>query len=196
MPTGYTADIAKGITFKEYAMSCARAFGALIEMCDDPADKPIPERFEPGDYNRNRLQEAEEQLGKLRAMTPAEAEEAATTDHAAALDRWTERQASRADLLAKYEAMLASVRAYVAPTADHVEYKAFMENQIVESMRFDCRSYRDDKPTLQTGTEWHRSQMETAKHDIGYHAKGHAEEVARTETRNAWIAALRASLKD
>ena len=37
MPTGYTDKIKDGITFKEYAMGCARAFGALITMRDNPA---------------------------------------------------------------------------------------------------------------------------------------------------------------
>ena len=30
--------------------------------------------------------------------------------------------------------------------------------------------------------------------DVDYYTKNHAEEVARTESRNAWVAALRASL--
>ena len=43
MPTGYTADIQDGkiTTLREYALSCARAFGALIMMRDDPHDAPI-----------------------------------------------------------------------------------------------------------------------------------------------------------
>jgi len=37
MPTGYTADLNDGkqVTFQEFTMKCARAFGALIEMRDD-----------------------------------------------------------------------------------------------------------------------------------------------------------------
>lgn len=48
MPTGYTADVQSGkvTDFAEYAMNCARAFGALVLMRDDPSDADIPERFE------------------------------------------------------------------------------------------------------------------------------------------------------
>lgn len=51
MPTAYTADIAKGITFKQYAMNCARAFGALIDLRDKPANCEIPDVVYPSDYH-------------------------------------------------------------------------------------------------------------------------------------------------
>ena len=47
MPTGYTAPIKDGISFNDFMWGCARAFGALIMMRDDPPGTPIPERFEP-----------------------------------------------------------------------------------------------------------------------------------------------------
>jgi hypothetical protein len=47
MPTGYTAPIADGMTFEQFALGCARAFGALVTMRDEPSDAPIPERLEP-----------------------------------------------------------------------------------------------------------------------------------------------------
>ncbi len=62
MPTGYTADIAKGITFQQYAWSCARAFGALVMMRDEPSDAPIPEAFTPSDYHVKALAEARAKL--------------------------------------------------------------------------------------------------------------------------------------
>ena len=43
MPTGYTADIYEGndVSFRDFALKCARAFGACIEQRDDDAnDKP------------------------------------------------------------------------------------------------------------------------------------------------------------
>jgi len=49
MPTGYTLDLydGKNITFKEFVMKCAGAFGALISMKDESLDAPIPEHLEP-----------------------------------------------------------------------------------------------------------------------------------------------------
>lgn len=45
MPTGYTAAIKYGITFKEFALDCARNFGACISMRDEPRETPIPDEF-------------------------------------------------------------------------------------------------------------------------------------------------------
>ena len=73
MPTGYTAAIKDGISFNEYALSCARAFGALIMMRDEPADAPIPDEFKPSDYHFKKIEEAKAELARLRAMSPDEA---------------------------------------------------------------------------------------------------------------------------
>ena len=35
--TGYTSKIAQDITFKDFVMSCARAFGALVTLRDKPS---------------------------------------------------------------------------------------------------------------------------------------------------------------
>jgi hypothetical protein len=48
MPTGYTSAIADGIEFKDFALRCARAFGALVEL-------PITQR---GDAKREKGREA------------------------------------------------------------------------------------------------------------------------------------------
>ena len=41
MPSGYTSDIYNGkeVTFKDFALGCARAFGACVMQRDDPADE-------------------------------------------------------------------------------------------------------------------------------------------------------------
>ena len=63
MPTGYTHDIPAGITFRQFALNCARAFGANIAMRDDPADKPI-EVYEPSDYSAKAITKATNELRK------------------------------------------------------------------------------------------------------------------------------------
>lgn len=47
MPTGYTADIQNDITFQQFALNCACAFGACISLRDEPAGTQIQEVFEP-----------------------------------------------------------------------------------------------------------------------------------------------------
>lgn len=197
MPTGYTAKIADGITFNEFAMACARGMGALIMMRDEPSNAPIPERFEPSDYHATKHVAAEMELGRLRRMTPAETEEAARTEFMEESARHVERMQENDDLRLKYEAMLAEVKAWQPPTPDHEGMKKFMVEQITGSIDFDCDNgyYRDNAPKRFNGPEWLEKKIAGARHDIDYHRKNHAEEVERTESRNAWLKSLRDSLK-
>lgn len=68
MPTGYTAAIKDGITFQEYALSCARAFGALISMREESSDAPIPDALEMSPYYQTSYDEAREALDEFSAL--------------------------------------------------------------------------------------------------------------------------------
>jgi hypothetical protein len=194
MPTGYTAPIADGITFEQYAWSCARAFGALVTMRDEPQSAPIPERFEPSDYNQKALERAHEELKQVLAMTPEQISAERDADYEGEMESYNRRMAKAADLRAKYETMLASVRAWEAPTSDHVEYKAFMEKQILQSIDFDCDTSYDTLPELKSTDGWLAIRLAELRRDLAYHEKAQREEVERTEKRNEWIKALRDSL--
>ena len=69
MPTGYTAEVQKGISFDKYALNCARAFGALVSMRDEPSDKEIPEKLEPSDYHFKAKATAENNLSTLNSLS-------------------------------------------------------------------------------------------------------------------------------
>lgn len=196
MPTGYTAAIADGIDFEQFVMRCARAMGACVLMRDDPMDAPIPGRFEPSDYHTRKLEEANAALTRLQAMTCDETEVAAQEAFAAETKSNTDAIARNRELRGKYEAMLEQVQAWAPPTPDHDGFKRFMTEQLTESIRFDCNEdyYQERKPKLKTGEQWRAEQIAAALRDVDYHTREHAEEVARTESRNQWIAALRGSL--
>jgi hypothetical protein len=193
MPTGYTAAIKDGISFKEYAFGCARAFGALIMMRDEPSDAPIPDRFEPSNYHTEALATVSDRLARLKLMSPADAENAAQAEYAEAMRSYNDRRAERQELRAKYEAMLAQVVAWQAPTPGHVDYKAFMEQQIRESIEWDCHEYGGE-PVQETGAVWLGLAIADAERSIERHSQEDAKERGRTEGRNAWIKALRDAL--
>lgn len=196
MPTGYTAAIADGIGFEQFVMSCARGMGALVMMRDHPMDAPIPERFEPSDYHARKLEEANAALAKLRAMSDDETATAAQEAFAAESKANADAIARNMELRGKYEAMLVQVQAWTAPTPDHDGFKRFMAEQLTESIRFDCNDgyYEKHRPVQKTGAEWQAAQIANELHNVEYHTREHAEEVKRTEGRNQWLAALRASL--
>lgn len=196
MPTGYTADVADGkITdLRSFAMLCARGMGALIMMRDEPFGAPIPERFEPSDYHAKKMAEAVAERDRLYAMDDAEAEQAASAEYAEqveAKERWL---SNKRDQRQRYQAMINLVEPWQrAPEG----LKEFMLDQLRCGMEFDCPA--DDSywldPELLSGAEWKARKLETLQKSIMRDAAGQAEEVARTEGRNAWVAQLRAALE-
>jgi hypothetical protein len=197
MPTGYTAAVADGtITdLRTFALQCARGMGALIMMRDEPHDAPIPERFEPSDYNAVALDAAKAERQSLYDMTNDEADAAAEAEFAEKTKVKQKRLADRAEQRARYQNMIDLVKPWErAPDG----LKEFMLGQLHESMEFDCpeRDTYWDEPVLLTGSEWRKAKLAKVERDILYHAEHDAKERARTESCNTWIAQLRSALGD
>lgn len=196
MPTGYTAAVGDGTTsaFSDFALTCARAFGALIMMRDEPAGAAIPDEFQPSDYSAKELDAAKGRWAELQSVTPEASEAAALAAYNAECESRADSVLKRTQMRERYEAMLEAAKAWPAPTADHDGMKEFMVQQLEESIRFDCGDFALPAPVQQTGAAWLADQTAAAERGIAYHTKAHAEEVERTAKRNAWVKALRESL--
>lgn len=197
MPTGYTAKLYEGErqTFAEFAMSCARAFGALVTMRDSSMDAAVPEQFEPSTYHVEKLTLAELRLRELDDMDADACDLAALTAWQDAHAAWEQTRATKAERRQRYQAMLAEVEAWVPPTDEHDGMKKFMAEQLTGSIDFDCSvEFEWPEPTPQTGDEWRAAEVAKAMKDIDYHNREHAQEVERTEGRNRWLRELRESL--
>lgn len=198
MPTGYTAAIEKGISFKEFALNCARAFGACIMMRDEPSDAPIPEEFEPSDYNAKSMEGAHARIAMLKAMTR---EECALSSHEEFLKSQKYHleglEKDRA-LEEKYNAMLTHAEAWNPPTPDHQGLKKFMIEQVKQGLKFDCGGtyHKDALRDLEqfTSEDWRRKEIDACLLTISSSAKLQAEENKRTTERTNWIKQLRSSL--
>ena len=197
MPTGYTSTLHDGDqTFHDFAMDCARAFGALIEMRDAPRDAEIPDRFEPWtEYHDERIEKATSLLAELDAMPPVEAQRRADAEYEESASRVAEAYSKADAIRGRYEAMRMEVEAWDPPTANHVEMKRFMLDQLARSIKSDCSTGWLKTPEPKTGTEWVEAQRETALHDLDRYTGERAKEVARAEGRTAWLKALRESLR-
>jgi hypothetical protein len=195
MPTGYTAAIAGGITFEQFAMQCARAFGALVTMRDDPSDAPIPDRIEPSTHYQEWLEREHVELNRLMAFTAADVEREAEADYQLQVEAHADRMKKAADLQAKYESMLERVNAWTPPSSDHQGLKDFMIQQITESIRFDCNTSYDEPPHRKAPAEWIADKLERARADLARYEDEHRKEVERAASRTAWVQSLRASLK-
>jgi len=197
MPTGYTAAIADGIDFPTFAMDCARAFGACVTLLDEPGGgNKIPESFEPDNYYRDRIDRINAQIGQLRLMSSAEADRRAEQEWKEEEARRIERLQEKADLRAKYEAMLAKVESWTPPTSEHVGLGQFMIDQINESIRFDCSTSHLDAPVERlSGETWLADQLKRCESDLQYCEAQNKREIERASERTTWVRALRDSLK-
>lgn len=197
MPTGYTDKIKDGISFPEFALNCARAFGACVTLRDEP-DEPIPEVFEPTNWHLERIKEAEAELKRLEAMSYIEALGAMKKEVSEQLQYHREGIEKDRKLKESYEAMLAQVNDWLPPTKDHYWLKEFMQQQIRDSIEFDCNgTYHEDAILLLeaiTVDKWLEEKIESAKRQIIYNTEQQDKEVVRTDSRTEWIRDLRKSL--
>lgn len=197
MPTGYTAKVQKGEdTFGQFVWRCARAFGALVTMRDDPMGAPVPERFEIGDYYPQRIAEIEKELGRFRAMTDIEADLEVVKEHKKVVVANTERRERAKQERANYERMLVQVQAWEAPP-EQQKLREFMISQLKDSISFDCSEvYQQPVPSIvgNAGPAWRQKRVTELKDDLQRARKSLREEEVRVAKRNAWIGALRESV--
>jgi len=197
MPTGYTAKLMKdGQTFREFILTCARAFGALIMMRDDPFDAPVPEKFEPSDYHIKALVEAKLELSRLKAMNDDEKNSFGQATKDAEIKRigeWIARETKENIRLVEMEKQ---VKAWKPPTPDHEELKKFMLQQI-DISKHDIISYTlelkieiENKPLA----AFYIEAVSRAAWNVKYHTEENEKEIERTNGRNLWIKQLRDSI--
>lgn len=193
MPTGYTAAVVDGrvTEFPAFAMSCARAFGALVTMRDDPSDAVIPDEIVPSPYYANRLEGLQVRLKELKGLTPEQVETAASEAHEKACQCYADSERERLEANARIEAMSAKVSAWEPPSPDHQEMKSFMLQQLSISI---SDSY-SKPPEKLLAWEWLAREVSQTLNEINSSIKHHAEEVERAQGRTQWIKQLRASLE-
>ena len=195
MPTGYTYPVVDGkvTDFPEFAMQCARAFGALITMREDPMDAEIPDEFKPSDYSGKKLAEAKAKLKKLHALSPAQVQERADESYAIQLKAHLDYRARMRLENDRLDAMLKHVRSWRPPTSEHKGLKEFMVEQLTTS-KHDMK-WGSEEPVKRSAEDWLASEIASAKREVDYHTKDDEQEKERAASRTEWVRQLRASLK-
>jgi hypothetical protein len=194
MPTGYTYMVSEGADFKTFALACARGMGALITMRDDPADAPIPDKFEPNtQYCDERIAGLQAEIAKLSSMSLQECANEQTQEIAAARDYQDAYITKREEQAKKYTDMIEQVEAW------HTEaegIKEFMLEQLRTSLEHDCGgSYLPDIPKQLPADEWRFSKINAAVKNLEYYMRERQREIERAENRTRWIKAFKESLE-
>lgn len=198
---GYTGIFEKKQpTFADFVWRCARAFGPLIHMRDDSHDTPIYKPKEDtfgSTFEERRLPEERKELAKYQAMTDAEADRLCEETFKAEMQRYRDEQLKVKVLRTRFEKVLKEAEAWVPPTDGHRHLKAFMIEQIKESIKRDCEEPR--KPERQKGAAWRKCMIECCEASIKRYTE-RLEEQKRERERgdridpNAWIDQLHASV--
>lgn len=208
MPTGLTAPILEGCSFKDFAVQCAFQFGALIDYRDvSSRNRPLlPVKIEPDTYHKEQYLEAVEELSKIQAW----AEQDIQSQHAAYLKRFSDQQKKteakakdEATLrLAAYQRMLAKAEQFRPPTSEHRGFKDLMIAQIKQSMEWDCRDAEKEKRwekeqadyvdhvTSKAPKEWYAEKVAELAAKRDRHLAGWQLDVRRAEEKSLWIQQL------
>jgi len=194
MSTGYTSDIVNDISFEKFVLRCARAFGALITMREDPWDDEIPDEFIPSDYHKRELIDINSKLKSLKNMSMEEINRKSSLEYIKVIESYNERQTDVNNLKDKYLLMLIKVKNWNPPTIDHQELKRFMIQQIEDSIKFDCNLTYDKEPICLDGKMWLKKEVDNYLWDINYHIEQYKEEVERCEMQTKWVKQLKESL--
>ena len=196
MPTGYTAGVESGemTEFRDYLLTCARAFGALIDLRDQPLSADLPEKLEPHTkYYDEQIPVLEARIAEIRALTP---DQALTVSLAANDEIRASRRKYEADdqiRLDRYAAMRSQVEAWEPPTPEHVGLKEFMLQQIDTCTEF-IGTVLPPLPDAQIGEVWREERLADLTEQLERMHERRRAEIQRTAERNEWIAQLRASI--
>ena len=200
MPTGLTSKIYEGkdISFKEFAVLCARTFGALIHQRDEPLYVPIRKR-EPDTFYLKQLEKAKKNLADFLTNPPTE--DSLAKEYEEKVERMRKEDAetnkNKQELKARYKAMLKKVQAWNPPTSDHENLKNFMIKHLNESIACDCHVYNQVDRFL-TKEQYIKDGLSSIylEKEVEYCQNRWDKEIESCNSANKWIEELINSLEE
>ena len=195
MPTGYTAQLIEAkqpLSLRQFALICARAFGACATMRDVGTSVPAPKKFKADtSYHDKALRKAISMLKRLSKMTEERRKTYNLKErkkhikiHEELIKECQEKDARLVDMRAQVEAW--------TPDSAVAALKTFMLQQI-EASTGSSDYYEECLKNVKT-RDFYTAAIQSAKKDIEYYVKERQAEIDRTNERNAWLRALRDSL--
>jgi hypothetical protein len=196
MSTGYTAIIEdkEDCTFIDYALRCARAFGACVDQRDDSLSAP-PMPRQPNQYYVECVADAEVDLHKFESATSEEIERDFVTERESAKQHNEQSRVEHQHKQEAYARIRADVIKWVPPTPDHHGLKKFMLEQIDICYEPDKKPYCT-KPDRISIRRWHLNRINYAKETLERCREDVKKDVERCEESRKWLTALIASLSN
>lgn len=199
--TGYTEIVAKNdnVSLEDFAMRCARAFGALVQFRDEPLSAPVPDVIEPDNsiylerYNR-----AKAEFENFLQNPPTDDElEKEYEKYVKRQNEEVEKENERRRLLRKrYTAMLSKVYAWKPANAEAYKgLRDFMIKQLRDSIEWECKPYdityirKSDYISYRRSGKLYEDRMKEAYNS-------YTRSAASAKRCNDWLQGLRKSLKE
>ena len=198
MPTGLTALIADGDTSaKNFILRCARGFGALSFMRDEPLSAPIPETIPEETYYKECYERECKRLEELKAMT--------SEDIHRETQKWYEDVKTRFEKTiehdlaenAKYDAMIKKVEAWdcsINPDLQPLKNYALDQLRISKTDPEWAKHHLEEIVPL-SDEAWYRYEMESCLRDISHFKEKIEKDKQWRADCNRWLSDLRKSLE-
>ena len=204
MPTGYTALISENpdITFEEFTLRCVSAMGVSIMMREEPMGKKITRESITGirenkSYHEGELEKARKELDRIERMAPDDPDfmKEVSEEREAAIINCNEEIEKNARLRKAYESMLQKIRRWEPPTDDHKGLKKFMDDQVSESVKFDCNNdyYKKRLEDLSGPVDFaeeYEEKLSSARESVEYHSRYMEEDRGKNDNRIKWMEKL------
>lgn len=199
MPTGYTASIEDGsiTTGKEFLIRCARAFGACVEMRDEPLSVPIPFEFTPSTYYKTQIVESEKNLKKFLTLTLDDAQDMIDKEYQTKQIQCAAAIKRQEKVRQNYRSVREDVERWELPAPEYDNLKEFALNQIAISCDSDSMIAYWEAEMLTpkvSPEEWLQARIESAQESLEQSKKRWRDEVENTDKKNKWLRVLRESL--
>ena len=193
MPSGYTSPIydKRNISFEEFVLTCARAFGPCIHQRDNDFNEKPKLRELDIQYHLDALEQAKNYKKPTKAEFEAYKKEKIAEAHKSLEEARSLRE--------RYTVMLQKVKNWNPPTPDHDGLKNFMIEQLESSIKWDCHEdYRSNDVSSwekMKYSDYVKELTSSNKRSIEYHTEEIAKEKKNVEFTNKWITALYDNLK-
>lgn len=201
MPTGYTSKIVDGEqSFEDFALSCARNFGACIMQKEDPLDeKP---KIHKENYYANKLIGSFDEYNTLKNSSDEHCYREVMSALEKSKQRYENTVQEHIEAAKRIKEMISKVSIWEPPTDEHVGLKKFMLDQLNQTLSHDGDPSYYETRLEEVGGEIKDLTPEKARtilqdqieKDLKYYKKEADKEEDRNNKRGNWIKDLYKSL--
>jgi hypothetical protein len=164
-------------------------------------DESLDVEYKPseiGDYYEENLKEAQENYNKFKEMSDDDILKIALQEFEESKEYHIKEIEEKKSQREKLESILKATQEFNPPTVKHVEFKKFMIQQIVDTIKWDCDiSYHEDELNkleknniIINAQEIREEHLKSCEKDIEYYSKHKDSEEKNCKEANEWIQEL------